>query len=366
MSAPNPAIGSPLLEVRGLVKRFGGQPHLIGGSGPEIRAVDGVDLDVGRGEIVGLVGESGSGKTTLGRTILRLTEPDEGSIRFDGLDVRALGGRELRQLRRRMQIVFQDPGAALNPRMRVKSLVGEPLVIHHVARGRELDERVAALLAEVGLERDAMHRWPHEFSGGQKQRIGIARALALRPDFLVCDEPVSALDVSVQAQIVNLLVELQRRHGMAYLFIAHDLALVAHLCDRVAVMYLGRIVEEGPAPLLVARPLHPYTQALFASSPPPDPEIARRIRMPLPGEVPSPSELPSGCRFHPRCPLATERCRTEPPTRRELTARHRAACHRSEELLAGATLFPRDASSSAISGPGAAGGSTRGPGPASP
>ncbi len=366
MTAPGAAFGGPLLEVRGLVKRFGGGGGLFGVGGPEIRAVDGVDLVVGRGEIVGLVGESGSGKTTLGRTILRLTEPDDGSIRFDGIDVRALGSRDLRRLRRRMQIVFQDPGAALNPRMRVKSLVGEPLVIHGVARGRDLEERVAALLAEVGLERDAMHRWPHEFSGGQKQRIGIARALALRPDFLVCDEPVSALDVSVQAQIVNLLVELQRRHGMAYLFIAHDLALVAHLCDRIAVMYLGRIVEEGPAAALAARPLHPYTQALFASSPPPDPEIARRLRMPIPGEVPSPSDLPPGCRFHPRCPIATDRCRAEPPVLRELTAGHRAACHRSEELLGGATLFPRDASSSPTSGPGSTGRSTRGPEPASP
>ncbi len=357
---------APLVEVRGLVKRYGGRSGPFGGGGPSVLAVDGVDLSVGRGEIVGLVGESGSGKTTLGRAILRLTEVNEGSIRFDGIDVRGLRSGELRRLRRRMQIVFQDPAAALNPRMRVRSLVGEPLVVHRIARGRELDARVEELLAEVGLERDAMLRWPHEFSGGQKQRIGIARALAVRPEFVVCDEPVSALDVSVQAQIVNLLVDLQRRHGMAYLFIAHDLALVGHLCDRIAVMYLGRIVEEGPAAGVIGQPAHPYTEALFAATPPPDPAIARRLTGPLPGEIPSPAEIPPGCRFHPRCPIAVERCRSEVPPLREVTARHLSACHRSEEVLTGATLFTRDASSSQAYGSGGSGGPSRPGGPASP
>ncbi len=339
-------MSAPLLDVRGLVKSYATGEGLFS-RGPAVRAVDGVDLTVGKGEIVGLVGESGSGKTTLGRAILRLVEPDAGQVTFDGIDVRALKARPMRQLRRRMQIVFQDPAAALNPRMKVKTLVGEPLKIHGVASGAALDARVGELLEEVGLDRDAAGRYPHEFSGGQKQRIGIARALGLRPDFVVCDEPVAALDMSVQAQIVNLLAELQRRHGIAYLFIAHDLAVVGHLCDRIAVMYLGRIVEEAPAPALRERPLHPYTQALFAAVPPPDPERARALRAPLPGEIPSPLDVPPGCRFHPRCPLAVARCRTEEPALRALAGGRRVACHLAEEIPAATATAPSAARSTA-------------------
>ncbi|UCF68477.1 MAG: ATP-binding cassette domain-containing protein, partial [Acidobacteriota bacterium] len=278
------------------------------------------------------VGESGSGKTTIGRAILRLIEPTGGRVIFDGRDVLALGAGELRRLRRRMQIVFQDPSTALNPRMRVKSLVGEPLVIHRLARGSVLRDRVAALLEEVGLDAGAMDRYPRQFSGGQRQRIGIARALALRPDFVVLDEPVSALDVSVQAQIINLLMDLQRRHSMAYLFISHDLSVIGHLCDRIAVMYLGRIVEQGPAEHMTSRPLHPYTQALFAASPPPDPERARRVRAPIPGEMPSAVTIPEGCRFHTRCPHVADRCRADEPALREMGSGQRVACHFAEKI----------------------------------
>ncbi|HHN75541.1 MAG TPA: ABC transporter ATP-binding protein [Acidobacteria bacterium] len=319
-------MSAPLLEVRGLVKTYTAQAGLWGRR-RALRAVDGVDLSVGAGEIVGLVGESGSGKTTLGRSILRLIEPTAGEIHFDGIDVRALGAGQLRRFRRRMQLVFQDPGAALNPRMKVRTLVGEPLVIHGIAHGRRLEEKVAALLEEVGLGAAAMDRYPHQFSGGQRQRIGIARALALRPEFVVCDEPVSALDVSVQAQIINLLAQLQQRLGLAYLLIAHDLSLVTHLCDRVVVLYLGRVMERGPGKDLHHRPLHPYTRALFAAAATAEqPEAGQRLE-PLAGEIPSPLDLPSGCRFHPRCPWAEPRCRQEEPELRAVGGGRWVACH---------------------------------------
>ncbi len=323
--------GGPLVEVRGLTRHFAAAPGLFG-RGPVVRAVDGVDFDLGAGEVLGLVGESGSGKTTLGRTVLRLIEPSDGSIRFDGVDVRALSGRDLRRLRRRMQIVFQDPTSSLNPRLRVRTLVGEPLLVHGLARGRSLRDRVAELLDEVGLEPAAMDRFPREFSGGQRQRISIARALAVRPDFVVLDEPVSSLDVSIQAQIVNLLVELQRRHRVAYLFIAHDLALVGHLADRVAVMYLGRIVEQAGTREVLEHPAHPYTQALISASPPPDPVRARRLRIPIPGEIPSPVDRPSGCAFHPRCPHVVDICREVEPPLEPAGPGRLVACHRASEL----------------------------------
>lgn len=333
-----------LLEVRALRKHFPMPGGLFSRAEP-LRAVDGVDLDVRQGEIVGLVGESGSGKTTLGRSILRLIEPSSGSVRFGGRDVLALGGREMRRLRRRMQIVFQDPGSSLNPRMKVRSLVGEPLSIHGIARGKELTREVGKLLEEVGLEASAMSRYPHEFSGGQRQRIAIARAIGIRPDFVVCDEPVAALDVSVQAQIINLLVRLQRAHGMAYLFVAHDLALVGHLCDRIAVLYLGKVVEEGPRESLLESPEHPYTRALFAASPPPDPARARQLRAPIPGEMPSASARPSGCAFRTRCPHAEDRCAQIEPELSEIRPGVRVACHRVGQIGPftdpGATNHPR-------------------------
>jgi len=278
------------------------------------------------GETVGLVGESGCGKSTLARLALRLIEPDSGEIHFEDRDVRALSRSQLRALRRRMQIVFQDPFASLNPRMTVGETIGEGLRVHRVARGAELERRVAELLDTVGLARDQASRYPHEFSGGQRQRIGIARALALEPQLVVADEPVSSLDVSIQAQILNLLLELQRRFGLAYLFISHDLRVVRHLSRRVAVMYLGRVVERAPADPLYARPQHPYTQALLSAVPVPEPGAGRR-RQVLSGDVPSPISPPSGCPFHPRCPKAIERCKVERPELREVRPSHFSACH---------------------------------------
>ncbi len=319
-----------LLEVAGVAKSFA--TH---GGRRIVHAVDGVDLKVARGEILGLVGESGSGKTTLGRSILRLLAPDRGTVRFDGTDVLGLSGAQMRRFRRRMQLIFQDPTSSLNPRMRVRSLVGEPLEVHGIARGSRLREQVADLLEEVGLDAGAMDLMPHEFSGGQRQRIAIARALAVRPEFVVCDEPVSSLDVSVQAQIINLLVDLQQRHGLAYLFIAHDLALVSHFCDRVVVLYLGRVMESAPKEVIRTRPTHPYSQVLYAASPVPDPKQARRRKALLPDEIPSPSDRPSGCSFHPRCRYTTDLCRREVPGLRELSRGHMVACHHAEDLLRG-------------------------------
>jgi oligopeptide/dipeptide ABC transporter ATP-binding protein len=316
----------PLVEARGLVKVFATRSGWFGSRGPDVRAVDGVDLTVNTGETLGLVGESGSGKSTTGRLLIRLIEPGAGTLRFDGTDVLALAPGPLRRMRRRFQIVFQDSHGALNPRMRVGTLVAEPLAIHGIGASRaDRRERAAALLEEVGLDRGVLDKYPHEFSGGQRQRIGFARAIACEPEFVVADEPVSALDPSIQAQIVNLMADLQERRGLAYLFIAHDLRLVRHVARRVAVMYLGKIVEEAPAEELYARPLHPYTKALLDAAPRRDPQ-APPARV-LPGEPPSPVKPPSGCRFHPRCPIAEAICSREEPLLLPIGEQRRVACH---------------------------------------
>jgi oligopeptide transport system ATP-binding protein len=340
-----------LVSVRGVSKHFpiklawprrpGASPHVrlwraISRMPATVRAVTEVDLEIRRGETLGLVGESGCGKSTLGRTILRLYEPSAGQIAFDAIDVTAMPQRALRPLRRRMQMIFQDPYASLNPRMTVGSAIGEPLVIHRLAASAaERAERVAELLARVGLRPDAARRYPHEFSGGQRQRIGIARALACKPEFIVCDEPISALDVSIQAQIVNLLGDLQHAERLTYLFISHDLKIVQHISDRVAVMYLGRIVELADARTLYATPKHPYTQALLSAVPRIDSNTrpnTRRERILLAGDVPSPIDPPAGCAFHPRCPVKVkpEACFREVPRLRVLQNGARAACHVAE------------------------------------
>jgi peptide/nickel transport system ATP-binding protein len=304
----------------------------------DIKAVDDVTLEIQRGETLGLVGESGCGKSTLGRAILRLYEPTAGRVLFDGQDISHLGEAEMRPLRRRMQMIFQDPFASLNPRHSVGRIVSEPLRVHGIAGRRESGKRVRELLEVVGLPADAASRYPHEFSGGQRQRVGLARALALNPDFIVCDEPVSALDVSIQAQIVNLLESLQRDFDLTYLFIAHDLAVVRHISDRIAVMYLGKIVEISPAVELYDNPLHPYTVSLLSAVPIPDPEVEReRETILLVGDLPSPANPPPACRFHTRCPFVQEtRCRDEEPALRKLEGGHWVACHWAEEIKAGA------------------------------
>ena len=326
----------PLLIVRDLVKHFPVR-NWLGRATGAVRAVDGVSLSVAEGETLGLVGESGCGKSTVGRLILRLIEADSGDIRFVGRDVRRLDDNELRRLRAEMQIVFQDPYASLNPRMTVGDALAEPLALHRVGRPDQRDTRVAELLSLVGLRPNQARRYPHEFSGGQRQRIGIARALAARPKFLICDEPVSALDVSIQAQIVNLLQELKARFALSLIFIAHDLAVVRHVADRIAVMYLGKIVETAASAELFSASRHPYTRALLSAVPVPDPGL-RRERIFLNGDVPSPMAPPSGCRFHTRCPFAQKRCGVEEPPLVADTDGHAVACHFWAELPAAAAL----------------------------
>ncbi len=328
---------SPLLQIRELTKHYPIRRGALRRQVGSIKAVDGVSFDIMRGETLGLVGESGCGKSTVGRTILRLLAPTSGRVIFDGRELTTLSKGELRSARRNMQMIFQDPYASLNPRMMVGRIIDEPLEIHNLGNSAERAERVQELLKLVGLNPYFANRYPHEFSGGQRQRIGIARALATNPSFIVADEPISALDVSIQAQVVNLLDDLKQELGLTYLFIAHDLAMVRYISDRVAVMYLGRLVELSTRDEVFDHPLHPYTQALLSAIPVPDPEKeAKRHRLILEGEVPSPANPPRACRFHPRCPYATDICREETPEFRELGAngvQHLVACHHAEDFV---------------------------------
>jgi oligopeptide/dipeptide ABC transporter ATP-binding protein len=321
---------APLLEVRDLVKHYDGRRGVLGritgNPGVLVRAVNGVSLTIDGGETLGLIGESGCGKSTLGRTILRLHEPTSGRILFDGSDVTALSGAALKSTRRQMQIIFQDPYASLNPRMTVEQIVGMPLRLHGIAKGSELRDRVAEALENVGLKGSQLSRFPHQFSGGQRQRIGIARALVLGPSFIVCDEPVSALDVSIQAQIIELLAELKRERRLTYLFISHDIAVIGYVSDRIAVMYLGEIVETGPTRTVLREPKHPYTRALLSAVPRVD-EPGRHERVRLTGDLPSPVNPPSGCKFHTRCPQAMSVCRHAAPPTVTVAPGHAVSCH---------------------------------------
>ena len=318
-----------LLEVRDLVKHFPVGGGLLGGHAGMVRAIDGVSFSIRRGETLGLVGESGCGKTTTGRCILQLERPTSGEIIFEGTEVTSLSKHELRSMRRRMQVIFQDPYSSLNPRMTIGQILAEPIKVHRLVPEKAARaERVSKLLAQVGLLPQHAQRYPHQLSGGQRQRVGIARALAMEPSLIVCDEPVSALDVSIQAQIINLLEELQSRLGLTYLFIAHDLSVVRHISDRIVVMYLGKVVEVADRKALYETPVHPYTRALLSAVPIPDPKLeARRERTVLRGEVPSSLNPPSGCVFHPRCPIAEARCSAEIPRLREISPGHWGACH---------------------------------------
>lgn len=320
-----------LLRVIDLALHFPIYAGVFGRQVGAIRALDGINLEVRRGRTLGLVGESGCGKSTAGRTILRLCDPTRGRIVFDGQDITHLQGKKLRRIRPRMQMIFQDPQACLNPRMTVGSIIAEPLNEHGVLQCNDKERRIGELLESVGLNPRFANRYPHEFSGGQRQRIGIARALALNPHFIVCDEPIAALDVSIQAQVINLLQDLQNQFSLTYLFISHDLSMVRHLCDDVAVMYLGKVVELAPCSLIFRDPLHPYTKALLSAIPVPEPKIERaRQRVILNGDVPSPANPPSGCRFRTRCPVAFDRCAAEQPAWRRLAGDRWVACHRAE------------------------------------
>ena len=317
----------PVSEVEGLKTYFPVKKGVLSRTVGYVRAVDGVTFAINEGETLGLVGESGCGKSTMGKTILKLIEPTAGKITLEGKDITALSRREMRPYRREMQIIFQDPYSSLNPRMSVGNIVGEPFVIHKLAKGREKEDRVAELFSRVGLRPEQMRSYPHEFSGGQRQRVGIARALALNPKLIIGDEPVSALDVSIQAQVINLLMDLQAERGLSYLFISHYLAVVEHISHRVAVMYLGKLVELADKKTIYSNPQHPYTEALLSAVPVPDPAVRRKKRVLLEGDVPSAIDPPSGCRFHTRCPYVEARCRTEEPQWREVEKGHWVACH---------------------------------------
>ena len=317
------------LEIKELSKIFPVRGGLFGGTKATVKAVQNVNLTINKGETLGLVGESGCGKSTLGRLIIRLLEPSSGSVLFEGDEITTLHGNALRKLRRRLQIIFQDPYASLNPRMTIGQIIAEPLIIHNLFTGKkDREDRIKQLLELVGLRSDVVDRYPHEFSGGQRQRVGIARALAVEPEFIVCDEPVSALDVSIQAQVINLLMDLQQKLGLTYLFIAHDLKVVEHISTRIAVMYLGRVVELAEAEELYRNKNHPYSQALMSAIPIPDPR-ARKERIILKGDVPSPIDPPKGCHFHPRCPKMIEECKNAPPELRETRPQHWTACIRA-------------------------------------